>query len=93
MRRPPVFDARERKLQEIANAAKRISAGEMISMNGSSYSANNLCIGDFREIGWSERISTRDSLYWNWNGPSPIIVDGVIIVPGGSTEEFLMDWS
>jgi hypothetical protein len=88
-----VFDARDRKLQEVANAAKRISAGEMVSMSDSSYSADRLCIGDFREMGWSERVSTRDSLYWNWNGPNAVIVSGVIVVPGGSTEEFPMDWS
>lgn len=81
------------KEEMIAEAIKRISDGEVITVSDSSYSALGLCIGDFRSVGWSERVATRRSLYYNWTGPAPIIVGSTMVQPGGCTEETDMDWS
>ena len=70
-----------------------ITSGCIVDVDDASGSSNSVCIGDFRDIGWSTRISTRDSLYYAWNGPSPIRVDGQIVNPGETTEEVEMDWS
>ena len=80
--------------QEMFNdAVARISIGQIIDVADASWLAKSVCIGDFRDIGWSERVSTRGSLYYRWNGPSAIRVDGVLIEPGCCTEAEEMDWS
>ena len=83
----------EEKQELLNDAIARISIGQIIDVVDASGSSNTVCIGDFRDIGWSTRVATRDSLYYAWNGPSAIRVDGVIIEPGSTTEEFEMDWS
>lgn len=84
---------KEDKQELLNDAIARISIGQIIDVVDASGSSNHVCIGDFRNIGWSTRVATRDSLCYAWNGPSAIRVDGVIVEPGGTTEEFEMDWS
>jgi hypothetical protein len=80
--------------QEMFEAAVvRVSMGQLIDVIDASGCSTGVCIGDFRDIGWSERVATRSSLYYRWNGPSAIRVGGEIIEPGSSTEEVEMDWS
>jgi hypothetical protein len=83
----------EEKQAQLDEAICKIENGEIIKVSSSSSSAMGLCIGDFRANGWSERCADRGGLWYDWNGPSAIIVDGVIIQPGGSTEYWEMDWS
>lgn len=51
------------------------------------------CMGDLRAFGWSEKITTRNSMFWRYTGPKSIMVDGCEIKPGEYTEEIDMDWS
>ena len=81
------------KVEQVQDAIARISMGQLIDVIDASYTSSGICIGDFRDIGWSERVATRSSLYYRWNGPSAIRVSGEIIEPGSSTEETEMDWS
>ena len=81
------------KVEQLQDAIARISMGQLIDVIDASYTSTDVCIGDFRDIGWSERVSTRSSLYYRWKGPSAIRVGGEIIEPGSSTEETEMDWS
>ena len=85
--------SKEDKQMLFESAVIDITAGCIVDIDDASGSSNSVCIGDFRDIGWSTRISTRDSLYYAWNGPSPIRVDGQIVNPGETTEEVEMDWS
>lgn len=84
---------KEAKELMFESAVIDITAGCVIDVIDASGCSEGVCIGDFRNIGWSTRISTRDSLYYAWNGPSPIRVGGQIINPGETTEETEMDWS
>ena len=81
------------KVEQVQDAIARISMGQLIDVIDASYTYTGVCIGDFRDIGWSKRVSTRSSLYYRWKGPSAIRVGGEIIEPGSSTEETEMDWS
>ena len=81
------------KQEQVQDAIARISMGQLIDVIDASGCSTGVCIGDFRDIGWSERVATRSSLYYRWDGPSAIRVGGVIIEPGSSTEEVEMDWS
>jgi len=81
------------KQEQLNDAIARISIGQLIDVIDASGCSTGVCIGDFRDIGWSTRISTRDSLYYAWNGPSAIRVGNEIIEPGSTTEETEMDWS
>jgi|TARA_B110000908_G_C10153086_1_gene402320 hypothetical protein len=81
------------KSEQIERACFLIKMGTLIDVDDASSSRDSLCIGDFRDIGWSTRVATRDSLYYDWNGPNPIRVGGNVINPGQSTEEIEMDWS
>ena len=81
------------KQEQVQDAIARISIGQLIDVIDASGCSTGVCIGDFRDIGWSERVATRSSLYYRWDGPSAIRVGGVIIEPGSSTEEVEMDWS
>ena len=81
------------KQEQVQDAIARISIGQLIDVIDASGCSTGVCIGDFRDIGWSERVATRSSLYYRWDGPSAIRVDGVIIEPGSSTEEVEMDWT
>lgn len=81
------------KSEQIERACFLIKMGTLIDVDDASSSRDSLCIGDFRDIGWSRRIATRDSLCYDWNGPNPIRVSGNVINPGESTEEIEMDWS
>lgn len=77
----------------IHEATLKIARGEVVDLAEASHSANSVAIGHFREVGWSEKITTRDSMCWKWMGPHPVRVDGVMIKPGECTEEIEMDWS
>lgn len=81
------------KQEQVQDAIARISIGQLIDVIDASGCSTGVCIGDFRDIGWSERVATRSSLYYRWDGPSAIRVGGVIIEPGSSTEEVEMDWT
>ena len=81
------------KVEQVQDAIARISMGQLIDVIDASWTSSGICIGDFRDIGWSERVATRSSLYYRWDGPSAIRVGGVIIEPGSSTEEVEMDWT
>jgi hypothetical protein len=41
----------------------------------------------------TEKICTRNSMYWHYTGPNSIIVGGEVVKSGEYTEEFEMDWS
>lgn len=81
------------KQEQVQDAIARISIGQLIDVIDASWTSSGVCIGDFRDIGWSERVATYDSLYYRWKGPNAIRVGGKIIEPGSSTEETDMDWS
>lgn len=83
----------EEKKASIEEAVQKINSGEILSVSSSSRSMVGLCIGDFREVGWSERCSDRRGLWYDWNGPVAIKVDGQLVEPGKSTEYWEMDWS
>jgi len=83
----------ETKEQMLNAAIVDITSGSIIDVADASWMSDTVCIGDFRDIGWSTRISTRDSLYYVWNGPNAIRVEGQIVNPGETTEEVEMDWS
>lgn len=83
----------EEKIQMIADAIAKINEGILVEVIDASGAAYAVCIGDFREVGWAEKITTRDSMCWKWMGPHPVRVDGVMIKPGECTEEIEMDWS
>lgn len=84
---------REEKQEALKEAIVKITAGELINVVDASGFALGVCIGDFREIGWAERITTRDSMYWSWTGPNAIKVNGKVVQPNSYTEEIDMDWS
>ena len=81
------------KQEQFDRACFLIKMGTLIDVEDASWMSDAVCIGDFRDLGWSKRVATRDSLYYEWNGPNPIRVSGSIINPGESTEEIEMDWS
>ena len=59
------------KSEQIERACFLIKMGTLIDVDDASSSRDSLCIGDFRDIGWSTRVATRDSLCYEWNGPRP----------------------
>jgi hypothetical protein len=81
------------KDQLFLEACFYIKMGVLVDVEHASSSRDSICIGDFRDLGWSKRVATRDSLYYEWNGPGSIRVSGNVINPGESTEEIDMDWS
>ena len=81
------------KQEQFDRACFLIKMGTLVDVEDASWMSDAVCIGDFRDLGWSKRVATRDSLYYEWNGPNPIRVSGRIINPGESTEEIEMDWS
>lgn len=81
------------KQEQFDRACFLIKMGTLVDVEDASWMSDAVCIGDFRDLGWSKRVATRDSLYYEWNGPNPIRVSGSIINPGESTEEIEMDWS
>lgn len=83
----------EAKNQMIAQAVEQIKSGQVIDIIDASGSAFAVCIGDFREIGWADKITTRSSMYWRWTGPTAVRVSGQLVQPGDCTEEIDMDWS
>lgn len=81
------------KQEQFDRACFLIKMGTLVDVADASWMSDTVCIGDFRDLGWSKRVATRDSLYYEWNGPNPIRVSGRIINPGESTEETEMDWT
>jgi hypothetical protein len=81
------------KQEQFDRACFLIKMGTLVDVEDASWMSDAVCIGDFRDLGWSKRVATRDTLYYEWNGPNPIRVSGRIINPGESTEEIEMDWS
>ena len=85
--------SKEDKKVLFEEAVGAITMGALVDVVDASGSSNSVCIGDFRDIGWSIRVATRNSLYYDWNGPNAIRVGGTIVEPGSSTPEYEMDWS
>jgi hypothetical protein len=83
---------REEKNQMIADAIANISAGVLVEVSDASGCVFSVCLGDLRDIGWTEKITSRRSMNWRYTGPNPITVDGKIINSGEYTEEIDMDW-
>lgn len=83
----------EEKNAMFIEAVGKITMGFEIEITDSSYSSNSVCIGDFRDMGWSSRIATPTSLYYKWKGPTAIWVSGKRIEPNSFTEEIEMDWT
>jgi hypothetical protein len=83
----------EEKQTAVQQAISRIQAGEVLSVVDASGCAYDICIGDFRRVGWSERCADRRGLWYEWRGPAAIIVGGQRVEPGGCTEYTEMDWS
>ena len=81
------------KQEQFDRACFLIKMGTLVDVADASWMSDTVCIGDFRDLGWSKRVATRDSLYYEWNGPNPIRVSGRIINPGECTEETEMDWT
>lgn len=84
---------REQKAALVEKAIEAVQEGSIIDVTDASYSACSVCIGDFREIGWSKKITTRDSMCWQWLGPTPIKVAGIFLAYGYCTPEVEMDWT
>jgi hypothetical protein len=83
----------EQKAEMIDQAIERIRNGEVITVADASFFALGLCIGDFRNIGWSERCTDRYGMWYEWNGPTAIVVGSNRIEPGHKTIYVEMDWS
>lgn len=84
---------REEKKNMISEAVAKIASGIPVKITDASGSAISVCIGDLREYGWSEKITTRNSMYWRYTGPNSIIVGDQVIKSGEYTEEIEMDWT
>ncbi len=84
---------REEKSQIIVNVIANISAGVLVEVTDASGCAFSVCLGDLRDHGWAEKITSRRSMNWRYTGPNAITVDGKIIKSGEYTEEIDMDWS
>ncbi len=84
---------REEKADLISKAVADIAAGIPVKFIDASGSATSLCIGDLRDVRWSEKICTRTSMYWRYTGPNSIIVGNEVVKSGGYTEEIDMDWT
>jgi hypothetical protein len=82
----------EKKKQDFKDILAKIYAGEHVTLIDASQTADGICIGDFRDMGWSERISTRTTLFYRWLGPSTIICGGVLVPTGGCTTEIEHGW-
>ncbi len=85
--------SKEDKQLLFESAVIDITAGRIVNIVDASGASNSVCIGDFRDIGWSTRVTTSNSLCYAWDGPNPIRVNGKIVNPGETTEEVDMDWS
>jgi hypothetical protein len=84
---------REEKREMVTEAVAKIAAGITVELTDASGSAYSVCIGDLRDYGWAEKITTRSSMYWRYTGPNSVIVGGQVVNSGGYTEEIDMDWS
>jgi len=89
----PNAQHRQEKASQVNDAIRRINSGEILNVCSASYSSLGICIGDFRENYWSCRQNDNRSMWYRWNGPVAIIVDGVLVNPGDDTAHDEMDWS
>lgn len=71
----------------------RVNAGEKPSVIDASGCSCGICMGDLRNIGWAEKITTRTSMFWQYLGPNSIVVAGQEIKHNEYTKEIDMDWS
>jgi hypothetical protein len=88
-----IQEANAAKPAMIAQAIADITAGVLVAVVDASGHFNAVCIGDFRDNGWAEKCTTRDSMYWRWTGPNAIELNGAIVEPNSYTEEIDMDWT
>lgn len=77
----------------LAQAIADITAGVLVDVVDASGHFSAVCIGDFRDNGWAEKCTGRDSMCWRWTGPNAIELNGVLVEPNSYTEEIDMDWS
>jgi hypothetical protein len=85
--------SREEKAEVITAAVEKLNAGLTVDVTDASYSAYSLCIGDFRDMGWSEKITWRTGMQWQWTGPGKINMSGETLATGDFSQEVDMDWS
>lgn len=85
--------SREEKAQAIADAVQKLNAGLTVAVTDASGSAYSVCIGDFRDMGWSKKITWRTGMQWQWTGPGKIVMHGETLATGDFSEEVDMDWS
>ena len=83
----------EEKNEMVAEAVAKIAAGIPVCLLDASGSAHAVCIGDLRDYGWAEKITTRSSMYWRYTGPNSVIVGDQVLKSGEYTEEIDMDWT
>jgi hypothetical protein len=83
---------KEEKKDLIEKAAQNIRDGILVSMTSGSYDACSLCIGDFSQFGWVQKVYSRHGYYYTWLGPNPVKVDGKILEYKQRTSHILMDW-
>jgi hypothetical protein len=88
----PALSKEEREAL-VSDAVQRLEAGEIVEVVWASWCSDRLSIGDFRDVGMSERVTTRDTLSWFWRGPGTIKVGDEVLTPMTSTEEVDADWS
>ena len=81
---------RDQKINEIVS---KLKAGETVKLIDASFSAFGVCIGDFREMGWSIRNTWRTGMNWTWVGPGKVDLDGQILKFAGQSEEVDMRWT
>ena len=79
--------------KDLLAVIKDLKSGKVIDVIDASGCSLGLCIGDFRNVGMSEKNTWRDGMNWTWKGPGTIRMNGKIYVPGSETEEIDMDWS
>ena len=79
--------------KDLSEVIELLKSGEIVDVVDSSGYAFGICIGDFRDVGMSEKNTWRTGMNWTWKGPGSIRMGGKVYEPGDETEEIDMDWS
>ena len=83
----------EEKQELVLKTVANIVAGIPVQLLDASWSAHAVCIGDLREYGWAEKITTLRTVCWHYTGPNSVIIGSELVKSGGYTEEFDVDWT
>lgn len=75
----------------LREAVPLILAGKLVKAADASGHMDTLAIGDFREMGWSRRVSELghhypDEMYYEWLGPNPIQIGNRVLKFGDTTK-------